>query len=159
MIVLTSLCGDDGNALKHDGIQLGNMNVLPATTINTPPSAENLKSEGDAESGKASDLQQSMCVLHHCCCRKYLPRPTNPSFFLLSRSFSHHFFLSSFFIPASMWWSTHQPLFPSLFPFCSPSPLCVIFFFFLCPLFVHVCCVWCSSSLISFMADTCLPQC
>lgn len=23
MIVLTSLCGDDGNALKHDGIQLG----------------------------------------------------------------------------------------------------------------------------------------
>lgn len=127
MIVLTSLCGDDENALKHDGIQLENMNVLPATISDTPPSAENLKSEEDAESGKASDLQQSMCALHHCCCGKYLPRPNNPSFFLLSPSFSHHFFLSSFFIMESMWWSTHQLLFPlcSLF---AHHLLCVLFF-------------------------------
>lgn len=70
MIVLTSLCGDDGNALKHGRIQLENMNLLPATIINTPPSAENLKSVGDAESGKASDLQQGMSMLYHRCCRK-----------------------------------------------------------------------------------------
>ncbi len=70
MIVLTSLCGDDGNALKHGGIQLENMNLLLATIINTPPSAENLKSEVDAESGKASDLQRGVSMLYHCCCRK-----------------------------------------------------------------------------------------
>lgn len=45
-MVLTSLCGDDGNALKHGAIQWENMNLLPATIINTPPSAENLKSGG-----------------------------------------------------------------------------------------------------------------
>lgn len=70
MIVLTSLRGDDGNALKHDGIQLENANALSTTIINTLSSAGNLKSEGDAESGKASE--QSMCVLYHCCCKKYL---------------------------------------------------------------------------------------
>lgn len=72
MIVLTSLYGDDGNALKHSGIQLENMNLLLATIINTPPSVENLKSDGDAESGKTSDLQRGMSMLYHCCCRKYL---------------------------------------------------------------------------------------
>lgn len=65
MIVLTSLCGDDGNALKHGGIQLENINLLLATIINKQSSVENVKSERDAESGKAFDLQQGMSLLYH----------------------------------------------------------------------------------------------
>lgn len=41
MIALTSLHGDDGNALKHAGVQLGNINQLLATIINMPASLKN----------------------------------------------------------------------------------------------------------------------
>lgn len=70
MIALTSLCGDDGNALKHGGIQLENINLLLAAIINTLASVENLNAGEDAEAGKASDLQQGMSMLYHCCCKK-----------------------------------------------------------------------------------------
>lgn len=55
MMVLTSHCGDDGNALKHDGVQLENMNLLLDSIINTPTSAEHLKAEMNTESGEDFD--------------------------------------------------------------------------------------------------------
>lgn len=106
MIILTSLCGGDGNALKHDGIEREDMN---AALINTPPSAENLKLKAGMPSQERPLIYSSVrvCVLHHRRCRKHLCGATNPSFFPLCPSFPHSFFLSSFFIVDSAQLSTH----------------------------------------------------
>lgn len=62
MIILTSLCGGDGNALKHDGIRREDPNASPAALINTPPSAENPKLEAGMPSQGRPLIYSSACV-------------------------------------------------------------------------------------------------
>lgn len=139
MIILTSLCGGDGNALKHDGIQRENVNASPAALINTPPSAENLKLKAGMPSQERPLIYRSacVCVLHHCCCRKYFCGANNPSFFLSAHHSLISFFLSSFFILDSARKSTH------LLRLCSLSARCVLcvllFFSPRCCFFVDAC--------------------
>lgn len=123
MIILTSLCGGDGNALKHDGIQREDMNASPAALINTPPSAENLKLKAGMPSQERPLIYSSasVCALHHRCCRKYLCGANNPSFFP-SLPIIPSFFFPLFIFHLGLGAVVHSSP-PSLVLLCSPCPL------------------------------------
>lgn len=123
MIILTSLCGGDGNALKHDGIQREDMNASPAALINTPPSAENLKLRAGMPSQERPLIYSSagVCALHHRCCRKYLCRANNPSFFP-SLPIIPSFFFPLFIFHLGLGAVVHSSP-PSLVSLCSPCSL------------------------------------
>lgn len=136
MIILTSLCGADGNALKHDGIQRENMNASLAAIINTAPSAENLKLKAGMPS-QESPLIYSRARVRFITAAvgNISPDQIIPLFSFAHRSFIT-FFLSSFFILDS---GCGSPLISSFFVLfllaisfvCAPPP----------PhgFFVHVC--------------------
>lgn len=99
-------------------------NVLPATVINTAPSAGRLKSGRGMPSQERPLIYSAACVCFITAAgEKYLRRPNDPSFFLLLPiilpSLSPPLHFSS---RESMWWSTHQvdpPFPPALLLFCS----------------------------------------
>lgn len=141
MMALTSRCGDDGNALKHSGIQLRNINLSLATVINIVPSAESRNAEGDVVCQERPVIYNGPCL---CFITASVENNSwdwnNPSFFHQSSSLSHNFFSPPFCVMEPTRWSTHQN--PPRSLFSAFTPLCVFS------------CVWCCSSLIVSEADT-----
>lgn len=138
MIILTSLCGGDGNALKRDGIRREDRNASPAALINTPPSAENLKLKAGMPSQERPLIYSSACACFITAAAGNLSAEQMIPLFVLS---VHHslvsFFLSSFLILASARWSTHLHLLCSFVCRSSP-PLLLLLLLRTCP--------WCRSA-------------